>query len=96
MFVAGGCECACKSREGCAWAWVSLGKYGQVWAKVGYVRLIRHGWLTYLEGVCGCVLASLGVGVGGCGQVWTCMSKGGQRWEGLNGSDSFGEDECFF
>ena len=31
-YLAGGCECACKSRVGCAWVWVSLDRYGQGWA----------------------------------------------------------------
>ena len=31
--------------------------------------------------------AGLGVGVGGCGQVWADMGRGGQRLAGLDGSD---------
>ena len=33
------------------------------------------------------MLAGLEVGVGGCGQVWADLYKGGQRWAGLDGSD---------
>ena len=33
------------------------------------------------------MLASLGVGVGECGQVWAYIGKVGQRLAGLNGSD---------
>ena len=40
--------------------------------------------VTWLLGWCG---SGLGVGVGGFGQVWADMSKAGQRWEGLDGSD---------
>ena len=29
--------------------------------------------------------AGLGVGVDGCGKVWTDMGKGGQRWSGWMG-----------
>ena len=32
------------------------------------------------------MLAGLRVGVGGCGQVWADMGKGGQRWAGLDRS----------
>ena len=31
--------------------------------------------------------AGLGLGVGGCGQVWADMSKAGQRLAGLDGLD---------
>ena len=31
--------------------------------------------------------AGLGMGVGGCGQIWADMDKGGQSWVGLDGSD---------
>ena len=46
---------------------VGVGKFGQIWAKVGRfgsIRLIGQGWVT-LE-------------VGGCG--YTCRSRDGYRW----------------
>ena len=36
--------------------------------------------------------AGLGLGVGGCGQVWAYIGKGGQRQAGLDGLDRSGGD----
>ena len=36
--------------------------------------------------------AGLGVGVGGCGQVWVDMGKGGKRQAALDGLDRSGGD----
>ena len=33
------------------------------------------------------------LGVGGCGQVWAYIGKGGQSWAGLDGSDGSGVDQ---
>ena len=73
IYLADGCVCFSRSRDG----------YGQVWAYMGKGGQRGQVWMgqndqaegTYLAGGCRCACRSRG----GCWRVWADMGKGVQR-----------------